>query len=113
MKQAKKRKTAAIDYMYEQLDRYINENRMDSVKSKLTGEELKISNLEQIVDKFNEDVWKDFLKTEEQGGDDKNVEMWKIVVEEGGDDAVDRIKKNTRSKVGTFVREWLEKNESK
>eukprot|EP01088_Endostelium_zonatum_P017021 TRINITY_DN483_c0_g1_i1.p2 TRINITY_DN483_c0_g1~~TRINITY_DN483_c0_g1_i1.p2 ORF type:complete len:256 (-),score=111.92 TRINITY_DN483_c0_g1_i1:131-898(-) len=81
----KKNLANAKEHVYENLERFITENRVDNLKSKMTGEEWRVENMSKLVELYAEDVWKDFFKTGEEGGEDVNGEAYRMVEKEGGE----------------------------
>ena len=86
-------KLSAIEKAYSILERYINNNRMETLQSKI-GPVTK-ENMKMALELFCEDVFKDFCEDEEK--------LWKLLDE----DTQERIRKNTKSKVNSFVSNWL------
>jgi len=94
----------AVDTIYDEVERYINENRLMSVKSKMIEEDWKIENVENISELLTKDIFKDFISG---NGVEAHAKLWKLVESE---DVEERIKVNTKSKVRIFVSNWMRGN---
>jgi Rnl2 family RNA ligase len=88
-------KQQAITTIYDNLERYINHNRMVALKSKIG--EIGRDRIDEAVPLFLDDVISDF-------SNDFTAE-WTLVAQQH-----EQIKQNTRSKVNTFVAEWVKNN---
>jgi len=86
----------ALDKAYEEIDRYINENRLNNLQSKIGP--LKEDSLVEASKMLCEDVFKDFCKD--------NEELWALLDEEKRE----LVERNTGSKVRTFVSTWYSQN---
>ena len=77
-------------------NRYINDNRMDTLRSKIG--EVTSERINEASELYFADVMKDFVKDEE--------ELWMSISEEERE----RASRNTRSKVNSFVVGWVAAN---
>jgi Rnl2 family RNA ligase len=90
-----------LQKIYEEVERYITDNRMDNLRSKIG--EIEASNRAKVAEACEllcADVLADFCEDER--------ELWEAVDEQQREIA----KKNTRSKVNAFVADWLERHAS-
>jgi len=81
---------------YQELDRYVNENRLISLQSKIGP--VKLENLNEAATLMSADAIKDFVKDFEQ--------LWSKVETA----KQEQIQKNTSSKVRSFIFEYLNNN---
>jgi len=86
----------AVEKTYAEIERYINENRLNSVTSKVGP--LTKKNMDEVCRLLCEDAFKDFIKD--------NQETWEAVEE----DKQTQIKANTSSKVKAFVTDYMKSN---
>lgn len=95
--QKREAEKSRIAQIYDEIERYITDNRMDTLRSKIG--EVTRDRTTEVVDFYLADVMKDFIKDEE--------ELWNGVEDE---EEKERITKNTRSKVNSFVQQWMLRN---
>jgi len=87
---------ANLEKIYDEVERYINDNRMDTLRSKIG--EVTTERINEASEAYFADVMKDFIKDQE--------ELWMSVSEEERE----RASRNTRSKVNSFVVSWVAQN---
>jgi Rnl2 family RNA ligase len=85
----------AEERIYTEIERYINENRLDTVISKLGP--VNSERINEFAEFMAKDAIKDFCKDEE--------ELWGKVA----DEKRENFAKNVRSKVAVFIKEYLNK----
>jgi len=95
MIKTKKLRDNAIETIYDNLERYINHNRVVSLKSKIG--EIHTDRIEEAATLMLKDILADFCAD--------YAETWDMVPLQH-----ERITNNTKSKVNTFLVEWVEKN---
>jgi len=71
----------------------------------MTQDKWNKENFEEISELINNDILKDFKNG---NGDESHAKLWSIV--ENDEIAIERIITNTKSKVKTFVRNYLSTN---